>query len=85
MRSVREKAVDDVRRNRELAADGLTVFPITKEDLREKGGLDRVMRQVVESIERTSSLDMVRTQARHRSRRPGSDGDEGQRDRKSVV
>ncbi len=61
MRSVREKAVDDVRRNRELAADGLTVFPITKEDLREKGGLDRVMRQVVESIERTSSLDMVRT------------------------
>lgn len=61
MRSVRKKAVDDVRRNRELAADGLTVFPITKEDLREKGGFDRVIHQVLESIERTSDLDMTQT------------------------
>lgn len=40
---VRAKVVDDIMRNRELAADGLTVFPVVKEDLYREGGLDRVM------------------------------------------
>ncbi|MGI6031902.1 MAG: hypothetical protein ACOX69_00575 [Coriobacteriales bacterium] len=51
MNAVRAKLVDDIRRNRELAADGLTVFPVVKEDLYEEGGLDRVMAQVVAALE----------------------------------
>lgn len=58
MRRVRAKAVDDIRRNRELAAAGYTVFPVTKEDLVEEGGLDRVMAQVVEAIELLDGRDM---------------------------
>lgn len=60
VRKVRQKAVDDIRRNRELAADGLTVFPVTKEDLYEEGGLDRVMLQVIAAIENSTGKDMSR-------------------------
>lgn len=51
-RAVREKAIDDLRRNRELAAQGLTVLPVTKEDLYGQQGLDHVVRQLVSVAER---------------------------------
>ena len=44
---VREKAVDDIRRNRQLAAAGYIVFPATKEDLLEYGALDELARQIL--------------------------------------
>lgn len=48
---VRAKAVDDIRRNRALAAAGMTVYPVVKEDLYELGALDGVMWQVLVAIE----------------------------------
>lgn len=51
LRKVRMKALDDIRRNRELTADGLTVFQVYKEDLYEYGGLDKVMMQVLTALE----------------------------------
>ena len=60
VRDVRAKAIDDIRRNRELMANGYTVFPVTKEDLYDEGGLDRVMLQVIEALERTSGADLSR-------------------------
>lgn len=59
IRAVRTGYVDDIRRNRELAADGFVVFPVVKEDLYEPGGLDRVMRQVVASIEERTHRQLV--------------------------
>ncbi|MDO4807523.1 MAG: hypothetical protein Q4A07_09760 [Coriobacteriales bacterium] len=47
MRAVRAKVVDDMRRNRELIAQGSIVLPMTKEDLYEPGGLDRFTRQLL--------------------------------------
>lgn len=41
--AVRQKYVDDIRRNRELAASGLLVLPITAEDLFTQFGLDAAM------------------------------------------
>ena len=41
--AVREKYVDDLRRNRELLATGRIVLPVTSEDLFRKNGLDAVM------------------------------------------
>lgn len=58
VRQVRAKAVDDIRRNRELAAAGCIVFQVVKEDLYEENGLDHVMMQVIEAIERYSGHDM---------------------------
>lgn len=58
IREVRAKAVDDIRRNRELAASGFIVFPVTKEDLYEEGGLDRVMMQVIEALEKFGQQDV---------------------------
>ena len=60
IREVRAKAIDDIRRNRELMACGYTVFPVTKEDLYEEGGLDRVMLQVFDALERTGKMDLSR-------------------------
>lgn len=51
VQTVRAKAVDDMYRNRELAAQGLTVFPVVKEDLYREGGLDAVVAQAVAAIE----------------------------------
>ncbi len=62
VRDVRAKVVDDIRRNRELAAAGLTVFPVVKEDLYERGGLDRVMMQVVDAVARQTNRDLSRVQ-----------------------
>lgn len=47
---VREKYVDDRRRDRELSAAGLTVFVATKEDLYEPGGLDKLMGQCMVAL-----------------------------------
>ena len=43
IRSVREKYLDDLRRNRELMARGLVVLPVTSEDLFYEGGCDALM------------------------------------------
>ena len=60
--SDRARYVDDRRRDRELLAHGETVFVVTKEDLLEDGGLDRVMWLAVDAIERKMRvrLDGVR-------------------------
>lgn len=58
LRRVRAKAVDDIRRNRELSADGLTVFQVCKEDLYEHGGLDKVMMQVLTALELREGWDV---------------------------
>lgn len=47
MRQVREKYVDDMRRNRQLVAHGKIVLPLTKEDLDGWGNLDRFTRQIL--------------------------------------
>ena len=57
---VRSKAVDDIRRNRELASAGYIVFPVTKEDLYEEGALDTVMLQVMKTIENLTGKDLSR-------------------------
>ena len=49
---VRAKAVDDLRRNRELAASGYIVLPVTKEDLYIDGGLDRVVSEAFAVVDR---------------------------------
>ncbi|WP_455138367.1 hypothetical protein [Thermophilibacter sp.] len=43
VREVREGYLDDIRRNRELAAQGRIILPVTPEDLFARGGLDAVM------------------------------------------
>ena len=60
LRKVRAKALDDIRRDRELAADGLTVFTVYKEDLYEYGGLDKVMMQVLTVLEQREGWDASR-------------------------
>ena len=51
-RLVREKYVDDRRRDRELGAGGLMVFVATKEDLYEPGAFDRLMGQCTYALRR---------------------------------
>ena len=55
----RARIVADKRRDRDLMAMGLTVFSVTKEDLEEPGGFDRVMGQVVEAIEREGARNLM--------------------------
>lgn len=55
----RARIVSDKRRDRDLMALGLTVFSVTKEDLEEDGGFDRVMGQVVETIERSGARTLM--------------------------
>lgn len=45
--SVRDKVVDDMRRNREFLAKGLVILPMTKEDLYGQGCLDNFTRQLL--------------------------------------
>lgn len=47
---VREKHLDDLKRNRELAAMGRIVLPVTPSDLFAPGGLDAVMLEAALSI-----------------------------------
>ena len=58
VKDVRAKAVDDIRRNRELAVDGLTVFPVVKEDLYVKGGFDQIVMHLITVIEQLTDRDM---------------------------
>lgn len=51
MRSVREKYLDDLRRNRELAAMGRVILPVTSNDLFTPGGLDAVMLEAALAME----------------------------------
>ena len=53
----RRRIVEDKRRDRDLAAMGLTVVPVTYEDLMERGGLDLVVRQLIELVEREGARD----------------------------
>ena len=50
MRAVRGKHHDDIKRNRELAAQGRIILPVTTEDLYEPGGLDAVMVEAAMTI-----------------------------------
>lgn len=59
---VREKYVDDGRRNRELSADGYAVYPVFREDLYDFGGLDRTMMQVLEALKRYDGWDVAEQQ-----------------------
>lgn len=59
MADSRARIVADKRRDRDLMLLGLTVFSITKEDLLDRGGFERVMGQVVEAIERTERRDLL--------------------------
>ncbi len=58
----RSKYLDDVRRNRELAAMGRVVLPVTSEDLFQQGGLDAVMLEAVLIAEELDNLDSERTE-----------------------
>ena len=48
---VREKYLDDLRRNRELAAMGRVILPVTPNDLFAPGGLDAVMLEAAFAME----------------------------------
>lgn len=47
---VREKYIDDLRRNRELAAQGRIILPVTAQDLFAPGALDAVMLEAAMTI-----------------------------------
>ncbi|MBE6480481.1 MAG: hypothetical protein E7Z98_08260 [Olsenella sp.] len=64
MRGVREKYVDDNRRDRDLMSEGYVIFTITKEDLYEEGAFDSVMLQVMTAIERDPNGRSMRRQRR---------------------
>lgn len=58
IKQVRDKYVDDHRRDRELLSQGLIVLPITIEDIREPGGLDAIAAWVIEQMEKEGSRDL---------------------------
>ena len=58
VKDVRAKVVDDIRRNRELAADGLAVFPVVKEDLYARSGFDQVVSHLITVIEQLTGRNM---------------------------
>ena len=68
LEDVREKYVDDRRRDCELAAAGRLVFSVTKEDLIEKGGLDNLMTLVLDALDRGASEKFKMTRAAMRVR-----------------
>ena len=51
IRNVREKYLDDLRRNRELAAHGKIILPVIADDLFADGGLDAVMLEAAMACE----------------------------------
>ena len=65
---VRNKALDDIRRNRELAVDGLTVLPVTKEDLYTQNGLNQLVSQLLDFLERFDGRDVKRQRKSLRQR-----------------
>ena len=58
LHDARARIVADKRRDRDLMAMGYTIFSVTKEDLEEQGGFDRVMMQVIEAIEASGKRDL---------------------------
>lgn len=60
-RGVRAKVLDDIARDRELAATGYVVLPVTSEDLVSDGGLDALMAVVVSTLEKFSDKDVSGT------------------------
>ncbi|MDO4399912.1 MAG: hypothetical protein Q4D27_03065 [Coriobacteriia bacterium] len=56
---VREKALDDVRRTRELAASGYLVLPATKEDLYGWGQLDSLTRHILDCAQNVFGADVA--------------------------
>lgn len=63
VRAVREKYVDDLRRNRELAASGHIVLPITREDLFAPRGLDAAILEGARVLERFDGADVREVRA----------------------
>lgn len=61
--AVREKYVDDRRRDRELGAAGYTVFAATKEDLYQEGALERLMGQCLVAL-RSAGIEGLEPQIR---------------------
>lgn len=59
IRSVRRKSIDDLCRNRELAAMGYVILPATSEDLFVPYALDALMLEAMLAIERFSRVDMT--------------------------
>lgn len=58
--AVRAKVVDDMRRNRELLAQGTCVLPLTKEDLYGPGTLDAFTRQLLACARKYCGVDTRR-------------------------
>ena len=58
LRTVRAKSIDDLRRDRELAAMSYVVLPATSEDLFGTGALDALMTEVMLTLEHFASADM---------------------------
>lgn len=58
--AVRAKYVDDMRRNRQLASGGRLVFPVTKEDLCGKDGLDNLTREILQCARNLFGVDTTR-------------------------
>lgn len=58
-RDLRKKYVDDLRRNRELAAAGYVVLPATSEDLFAKGALDALMLEAMCAMESFAERDLA--------------------------
>ena len=67
-RKIRERYVDDLRRNRELAALGRVVLPVTSEDLFQEGGLDAVMLEAAAAMKALDGLALPHVHAAVRSR-----------------
>lgn len=60
LESVRAKAVDDNMRNRQLAASGRIVFPVTKEDVYGWGKLDELTWQILQCAQSVFGADVER-------------------------
>jgi hypothetical protein len=58
LQGVRSKVVDDILRNRQLAARGKAVFVATKEDLYGWGHLDELARQVLSYARVVHGIDV---------------------------
>lgn len=57
-RKIRDKARDDLLRDRELAAEGLLVLPVTSEDLFSPGAADALMSVVCDLLEQRDGRDV---------------------------
>lgn len=63
LKTVRDKIVDDKRRDRELGSKGLFVMPVTKEDLYELGRFEQLVHLLLDGIESRTNQDMSRQRA----------------------